>query len=100
MGGGGEGEAESEGWRRESGGSNATSDAEMEEDEGEHAPLTASKRGKQEIRARGLRGDARAGGSGGRKCTSVTANGGRMRGRHGARKENGGEREATGVGKV
>ena len=34
----GEGEARSEGWSRETGGSDATFDADMEEEEGDHAP--------------------------------------------------------------
>ena len=51
---GGEGgEAESKGW---SVGSDATSDAETEEDEGGHAPLTTLPWGTQEIGARGLQG--------------------------------------------
>ena len=65
------GEAESKGW---SVGSDATSDAETEEDEGGHAPLTTLPWGTQEIGARGLQGDVRAGGSDGWKVTSATAN--------------------------
>ena len=72
------------------GGSDATSDAETEEDEGDHAPLTASPWGTQEIGERGPRGDARAGRSDGGKGTSATADGGETRGRHGAWREQGG----------
>ena len=75
MGGGGPEESESEGWSRESRGSNATSDAGTEEDEVEHALLTVLPWGTQESGARGLRGDARAGRSNGGKGTSATADG-------------------------
>ena len=67
VGGRGAGEAGSEGWIGESGGSDATSDVGTEEDDREHVPLTTLPWGTQEIGARGLRGDARAGGSDGRK---------------------------------
>ena len=87
---GGEGgEAKIEGW---SGGSDTTSDAETEEDDWGHTPLTASPWGTQESGARGLRGDARAGGSDGRNVTSATADEGETRGRHGARREKGGKK--------
>ena len=71
---GGEEEAESEGW---SGGSDATSDVETEEDEGGHASLTVSPCGTQESGERGQQGDVRAGGSNSGKGTSTTADGGR-----------------------
>ena len=57
-------------------------DAETEEEEGDHAPLTALPWGMQESGERGPQEDARAGGSNGRKGTSATANGGETRGRH------------------
>ena len=66
-------------------GGNATSDAGMEKDEGEHTPLTASPWGTQESGARRLRGDAGVGGIDGRKVTSAMADGG-MQGCHGAQK--------------
>ena len=66
---------DSEGWSGESGGGDASSDVETEEDEGDHAPLKASPWGTQESGARGLRVGERAGRSGGRKVTSGTANG-------------------------
>ena len=84
---GGEGETENEGWSEESGGRDATSDAEMEEDEGRHAPLTASLWNMQESEGRGLRVDARDGGSDGGKGTSATADRGEMQGRHEVWKE-------------
>ena len=70
---GGAGGDNSEGWSGESGSSEATLDAESEEAEEEPAPLTTSPWGTQESGARGVRGDARAGGSNGRKVTSATA---------------------------
>ena len=73
---GGEGEAEREGWSGESGGSNATSDVEKEEDEGRHALLMATPWGTQESGGRGIRGDARADRSDDGKGTSATADGG------------------------
>ena len=76
MGKGGTGGDDSEGWSGESGSSNATSDAELEEGEEKHAPLTASPWGTQESGARGLRVGERAGGSSGMKCTAGTADGG------------------------
>ena len=79
---GGAGGDENEGWSREIGGSNATSDAGSEEGEEEHAPLTASPRGTQESGARRLRVGARAGGSGGGKVTSGTADGGDIDGNY------------------
>ena len=65
MGGGGVGEAGSEGWSGESRGNDAASDSGTEEEEGEHAPLMALPWGTQESGVRGLRVGARAGGSGG-----------------------------------
>ena len=85
-GGGGDGGDGSVGWSGESGGSNTTLDAESEEGEEKHASLTASPWGMQESGARGLWGGARAGGSGGGKATSGTANKGRTRSRHGEQK--------------
>ena len=80
------------GWSRESGSSDATSDAESEEGKEEHAPLTASPWGTQESRARGLRVGARSSGSGGGKVTSGTADGGETRSRHGVQKQHGGKK--------
>ena len=74
------------GWSGESGGSNTTLDAELEEGEEKHAPLTALPWGTQESGACGLQGGARAGESGGRKANSGTANKGGTRSRHGAQK--------------
>ena len=71
-----------------------------EEDEGEHSPLTTSPWGTQESGARGLRGDARDGGSNVGKGISETADRGWTWGRHGARNEQGGKREAAKIGKV
>ena len=71
----------------------ATSDTETEEDKGGHALLTAFQWGMQEIRKRGQQGDARDEGSGGRKGTSTTADEGETRGRHEARREQGGKIE-------
>ena len=85
----GEGETKIEGWSRESRGSDVTSDAETEEDGGVHALLTASPWGMQESGERGLWGDARDGGSDGRKGPSTTADEGETRGRHGTRREQG-----------
>ena len=65
------GEAESEVW---SGRSDDASDAETEEEGWGHNMLTALPWGTQESGARGLRVDAWAGGSDGRKAPSVTAN--------------------------
>ena len=89
---GGEGETESEGWIRESGESDATLDAETEEEEGDHAPLAAFPWGMQESGERGTQGDARAGGSDGGKDTSATANEGETRGHHGAWSDQGGKK--------
>ena len=94
---GGEGgEAESEGW---SGGSYATSDAETEEDDWGHVPLTALPWGTQESGARGLRRVARAGRSNGRNVTSATADKAETRGRHGAWREQGKKRRLPGMGR-
>ena len=60
---GGAGEDESKRWSGESRRSDVTLDAGTEEDEVDHAPLTASPWGMQESGARGLQGDARDGGS-------------------------------------
>ena len=98
-GGGGVG-AKSEGWSGDSGGSDATSDAGLEEDKEEHAPLTASIWGTQEIGARGLRVGARAGGSGDRKVTSGTADGGGRGAAMGRKMNTVGKREASGVRNV
>ena len=92
VGGGGAGGDNSKGWSGESRISNATSDAELEGGEEEHAPLTASPWGTQEIGARRLRVGARSGGSGGGKVTSGTADGRETRSRHGAKKQHGGEK--------
>ena len=73
-------------------------DAESEECEEEPAPLTASPWGMQESGARGLWVVWRAGGSGGRKVTSGTANRGETESRHGTQKQHGGKKEAAGVG--
>ena len=60
-------------------GSDAKSDAETEEEEGDHALLTASPWGTQESGKKGPRGDARAGGInsfrwfGKTKCTAAKA---------------------------
>ena len=89
---GGAGGDDSEGWSRESGSNNMTSDAESEESEEKSVPLTASPRGTQESGASGLRMGARAGGSGGGKATYRTADGGETRSRHGAGKQHGGEK--------
>ena len=97
--GGAEGD-DSEGWSGESGSSDTTSDAESEEGEEEHAPLTASPWDTQESGARGLHVGARAGGSGGGKVTSGTADRGETQSRHGAQKQHGGKKEAAGVGSV
>ena len=72
--------------------SDVTSDAESEEVKEEPTQLTASPWGMQESGARRIRVGARAGGSGGGKATSRTANGGKTRSRHGARKQYGGEK--------
>ena len=96
---GGEGEGGSEVWIGESGGSDATSDAEMEDDEGILAPLTASPWDTQESGGRGLQGDARDGGSDDGKGTSATADRGETRGRHGALREQGKKRRPRGMGR-
>ena len=67
-----------------SGGSDDASDPETEERGWGHATLTAASWGTEEIGARGLRVDARAGGSDGRKAPSATADKAGPRGRHGA----------------
>ena len=54
----------------------------IEEEEGDHAPLTVSPWGTQDGGEKGLQGDVRAGGSDGRKGTSATTDGGETRGRH------------------
>ena len=72
----GAGGDDSEGWSGERGSSDAALDAELEEGKEEPALLTALTWGTQESGARGLRVGARAGGSGGGKVTSGTANGG------------------------
>ena len=87
---GGAGGDDSEGWSGESGSSDRKSDMESEEGKEEHAPLTASPWGTKESGARGLRVAARAGGAGGGKATSGTANGGETWSRHGAQKHHGG----------
>ena len=74
------GEAKCKVW---SGGSDATSDVETEEDEWVHAPMMASPWGTQESGARGLRVDAQAGGSNDRKSPSAKADEAGVRGRHG-----------------
>ena len=79
---GGAGRDDSEGWSGTSGSSDATSDAESEEVEEEPALLTASPWGTQESGASRLRVGARAGGSGGGKATSGTADRGETRSRH------------------
>ena len=87
MGRGGDGgEAESEGWSR---GSDDASDVKTEEEGWGHTPLTALPWGMQESGARGLRMDARAGGSDGRKASSATADEVETQGCHGARREQG-----------
>ena len=91
---------DSEGWSRESGSSDATSDAELEELEEEPAPLTALPWGTQESGASGLRVGARAGRNGGGKATSGTAYRGRHRAAMGRKNNTAGNREAAGVGKV
>ena len=83
---GGAGKEESKGWRGESKSSDEISDAESEKGEEEPALLTASPWGTQESGACGLRVGARAGGSGGEKATSGTADGGEIWSRHGAQK--------------
>ena len=70
---GGAGGDDSKGWSGEIGSSDATSDADSGEGEEEPAPLTALPWGTQESGARGQRVDERAGGSGGGKVTSGTA---------------------------
>ena len=84
------GEAESEGL---SGGSNATSDADMEEEGWGQDTLMVLPWGTQESGARGLQVDAQAGGSDGRKAPSVTAEEAGTGDRHGARQE---QREENG----
>ena len=80
---------DSKGWSGESGSSDATSDAESEEGEEEHAPLTASPWGTEESGARGLRVGARASGSGGGKFTSGMADRRETWCRHRAQKQQG-----------
>ena len=65
-----EGGDESEGWI---GGGDDASDAHTEEEGWGHAPLTALPWDRQESRERGIRVDARDGGSDGRKAPSATA---------------------------
>ena len=89
---GGVGGGNSEGWNGESGSSNATSDSESEEGEEEPSPLMASPWGTQESGESELRVGARAGGSGGRKATSGTADGGKTWICHGAQKQHGREK--------
>ena len=84
--GGGGGGGESEGWSGDSGGSDATLDTGSEEEEEDHAPLTASPWGTQESGARGLRVGVRAGRSVSGKVTSGKANGRGTWSRHGAQK--------------
>ena len=87
------GEAERKGW---SGGSDDASDADTEEEGWVHTMLTASPWGAQESGERGLRVDARAGGSDGRKAPSAMVDKAGTRGRHGAweqRAKNGGRRD-------
>ena len=67
---------DSEGWSGESGSSDATLNAELEEAKEEPAPLTASPWGTQESGASGLQVGARSGGSGSGKATSGTTDGG------------------------
>ena len=62
-----------EGWSGESRSSDVTSDAESEEVKEEPTQMTASPWGTQESGARRIRVGARAGGSGGGKSTSGTA---------------------------
>ena len=75
-------------------------DAGMEEGEEEHSLLTASPLGTQESGAHGLREGARAGGSGGGKVTSGTADRGGRGAAMGRTKNTVGKREAAGVGSV
>ena len=84
------GEAKSEGW---SSGSDATSDAETEEDGWGYTPLTVSPWGMQESGARGLWVDVKAGESNGRKVPSTTADEAYMRCRHGSMREQGAKKE-------
>ena len=85
--------AESTGW---SGGSDDTSDVETEEEGWVHDTLTELPWGTQENGARGLRVDALAGGSEGRKSPSATANEAGTRGRHGMDRGKGRKTEAGG----
>ena len=84
----------SEGW---SGRSDDESDAETAEEGWGHDMLTALPWGTKEKGARGLRVDARAGGSDGQKSPSATTDEAGTRGRHGLwqgqREKNGGRRE-------
>ena len=89
---GGAGGDDNEGWSGESGSSDDTLDAESEEGKEEPALLTALQWGMQESGARGLRVCARAGGSGGGKVISGTADGGKTWSRHGAQKHHGGKK--------
>ena len=100
MGEGGGGEAQSEGWSRESRGSDTTSDAGKEEDEGDHALLTASPWVMQESGERGLWWDARDGGSDSRKGTSATADGGDAGPPWGVESAREGKRRPLGMGGV
>ena len=89
---GGAGADNSEGWSEESGSSDARSEAESEEGKEAHTKLIASPWGMQESGECGLWMGVRAGGSGGRKGTSRTADGGETRSRHGAQKKNSGKK--------
>ena len=98
MGGEGTGGDESEGWSGESGGSDATSDAESWEGEEEHSPFTASPWGTQESGGRGILVGVRASGSGGGKVTSRTADRGRRGAAMGCKNIKVVKGEAAGVG--
>ena len=89
-----------EGWSGERGSSDATFDTELELGKEEPALLTASPWDAQESGARGLRRGGRAGGSGSRKVTSGTADGRETWSRHGPQTQQGGKKEAAGVGSV
>ena len=71
-----------------------------EEGKEEHAPLTASPWGTQEIGERGLGVGVRAGGSGGGKVASGTADEGGRGAAMGHKNNTVGKREAAGVGNV
>ena len=81
-----------EGWSRESGSSDAISDADSEEVEEDQPLLMALPQGMQKSGARGLQMGVRAGGRGGGKATSGTADGEETRRRHGERKQHGDEK--------